>query len=946
MKLTDFRQTPFVTAENFNKAYFEFEEFEEGARIEVLGAKIIAEAEKMYALVPCVETETLTAVTLHLPDGSFVSYTYNIKPVGKTEICLLNLSGGGEPYSDYCIISKKDNDYTEKAAEICEELPDFRYALNTPGTSAEKYLKSCQIEALADISALCTAAACGEDIAERLKRSQNCSVKPQTAFIGRASGLSLGAVSYLAEAGIKYVIISPKPFRNSDTHFAAELFRLRCGSEAVIVYIDKNDSTVLPKYEKSSLPLSAASELVEYKLFLKSKGLSETEEKAEKFLGKKAIAPIIFEGEPNVFLRALCDEMTSKWKYPLFNMSTPSEFMKKLTESCGENIPEISGEISCPCADDLTGFGKATAEKRKFSYELQTANAFSLIKAAENLQNKYPKSEFSETASEISEFAVQNIDFTAKNPIEMHRFNMFYKKVRPLINAKRLTENSFAKFIDRQTEGFVTAINQTLRERKFSLISPVPLEGILCQKTDGGYLTEPVMLPAFGAKSFVCGTFKEGSPFADVKGDIIDTGHYRISIDSKTGRIKSIVENTAMRELLDLQSDVFLGDMIYTAGSGENINLNIQKCIDFRIENGPLAVKIIRRGIEEQSRAEVFCTVTFYKFSKNIDVNLKFVNAFSLSGDFYDRYEKNIFFAFPLRCEDYRFKSTHPTGEICESKDRLPIGIGDFAVCQRYAVVENNYCGTMAVCREMPVFHFGKIQYGSFSPQPSCTAAHMYLYAASNRANQLVYQNSDNCSGEFSLTLLPYRTSAADEVSAAADSFLHPPKIVNGYSVERSRMSVSEEGIIFGSLKLADDGAFLLRMTETLGLQRRLVISVPFKISKAFRADLFGTAKEELTEISANMITVNADKNAPLTLRLYPSRDYRITESESCGLRYYSYTAHCGKAVAVWDKCGDNSKEKYEIFCDGEKIAEVKAQNSETQIYMTDASGAHKIEVK
>lgn len=946
MKLTDFRQTPFVTAENFNKAYFEFEEFEEGARIEILGTKINAEAQKMYALVPCVETETLTAVTLHLPDGSFVSYTYNIKPVKKTEICLLNLSGGGRPYDNYCIIPKQGSDYTEKAEEICEELPDFRYAMNTPGISAEKYLKNSQIEALADISSLCTAAAEGEDIAERLAGSLNCAVRPQTAFIGRASGLSLGAVPYLAEAGIKYVIISPKPFRNSDTHFAAELFRLKCGSESVTVYIDKSDDSVLPEYEKSSLPLSAASELVEYKLFLKSKGLSETEEKTEKFLGKKTIAPIVFEGEPNVFLKALCDEMTSKWKFPIFTMSTPSEFMKKLTESCGENIPEVSGEISCPCADDLTGFGKATAEKRKFSYELQTANAFSLIKAAENPKNEYPKSELSKTVSEISEFSVQNMDFTAKTPIEMHRFNMFYKKVRPFINAEKLAENSFAGFIDRQTDGFVTAINQTLRERKFSLISPVPLEGVLCQKTDEGYLTEPTLLPAFGAKSFVCGTFKECSPFADIKGDIIDTGCYRISIDSKTGRIKSIIENAAMRELLDFQSDVFLGDMIYTAGSGDNIDLNIQKCIDFHIENGPLAVKIIRRGIEEQSRAEIICTVTFYKFSKNIDINLKFSNALSLCGDFYDRYEKNIFFALPLRCEDYRFKSTHPTGEICESKDRLPIGTADFAVCQRYAAVENNYCGTMVACREMPVFHFGKIQYGSFSPQPSCTAAHMYLYAASNRANQLVYQSADDCSGEFSLTILPYRTNAADEVSAAADAFLHPPKIVNGYSVERSRMSVSEEGIIFGSLKLADDGAFILRITETLGLDRRLVISVPFKISRAFRADLFGTAAKELTEISGNMITVNANKNAPLTLRLYPSRDYNITKTENRSIRYYSYTAHCGKSVAVWDKCGDNSKEKYDILCDGEKIAEVKAQNSETQIYMTGVSGTHKIEVK
>ena len=75
-------------------------------------------------------------------------------------------------------------------------------------------------------------------------------------------------------------------------------------------------------------------------------------------------------------------------------------------------------------------------------------------------------------------------------------------------------------------------------------------------------------------------------------------------------------------------------------------------------------------------------------------------------------------------------------------------------------------------------------------------------------------------------------------------------------------------------------------------------------------------------------------------------RDYNITKTENRSIRYYSYTAHCGKSVAVWDKCGDNSKEKYDILCDGEKIAEVKAQNSETQIYMTGVSGTHKIEVK
>ena len=394
MKLTVFRQTPFVTAENFNKAYFEFDEFRDGAKIDVLGTKINADAQKMYALIPCVESETLTAVTLHLPDGSFVSYTYSIKPVKKTEVCMINLCAGGEPYGDYCIISRGRKDYGGKAAEICDELGDFRYALNSPGSCCEKHIKSGRIERLADISALCTAAATGEDIASRLANGCEGCGDVKTAFIGRASGLSLGAVSYLADAGIKYAIISPKAFRNSDARFAADLFNLKCGTASVTLYIDNTDALPLPKYEKSLLPLSAASELVEYKLFLKAAGLSEFEENVANRIGKRTVVPIIYEGEPNVFLKALCDEMNAKWKYPSFVLSTPSEFMEKLTESRRENIPEVSGEISCPCADDFTGYAKAAAEKRKFSYELQTANAFSLIKAAENPQNEYREAEF------------------------------------------------------------------------------------------------------------------------------------------------------------------------------------------------------------------------------------------------------------------------------------------------------------------------------------------------------------------------------------------------------------------------------------------------------------------------------------------------------------------------------------------------------------------------
>lgn len=939
MKLTDFRQTAFVSAENLNKVIFKLRDIEDGAKIEILGVKIPADSELVEAMIPCVNSETLAPVTLHLKDGSFISYTYKVKPVSKSEICIINVAPCENKYDDYCILESGEKDFSDKAARICSELPDFKYALAKPSKEADRFLKNGQIEALPDISGLCTQSATGEDIAQKLSDLNYC----ETAYIKNASGLSLGAVPYLCDAGIKYVIISPNLSETNQAAFAADLFKLSCKSSDVIVYIH-NDKSIIPEFERSTLSFSPQSELVEYKLCLKNSVLSEFEQRADELLSKRSVVPVIYEGEPSVFLKALCDEMASKWKNPIISMTTPTEFMKKLTESL-RNMPSVSSEISCPGADDLTAYGDLTAKRQKYAYELQSANAFSLIKATENPQNEYPETEFLNTMSDMADFPVQNIDFNSKSPIEMHRFNMFYSKEMPLKNAEKLIKNSYSRFIDREAEGFVTAINSTLNERKFGLLSPVALEGINCQKTDDGYITEPVLLPAFGAKSFVCGEYKEGSPFAKQSGNVIDTGHYRVTFDEKYGTVTGILETSAMRELIDSSSPYHLGDMIYTAGMSDSLDFNVQKNIDFSIENGPLALSLTRRGIEEQSKAEVTSTIVFYKLTKNIDIKLKFKNATTLCGDFYDRYKKNIFFAFPLRCENGRFITTHILGELDDAKDRLSLGKSDFSVCSRYAALENDYCGTMIACREMPVFHFGKLQSASYLPQGVSSASNIFLYAASNRANQLIYQSDDLCRGEFNLTLYPFRGKAEYEVFEKADIFLHPAKIVPGYSVERSRMSVSEEGISFGSLKFSN-GVFLLRIAEALGIPRRLTISVPFKLEKAYYSDISGNEKDEIKEFSENRVTVEIKASSPLTLKLYPARSYNIKKAFPQGISYYSYISHCGRITAVWDKHESVPRESYEIICDGEKIAEVKAQNSKTQIYMTNVSGNHKIEVK
>ena len=116
MKLTEFRQTIFVTHEGYNKIELEFDEVIKGSKIEILETEKLVTDLKDYIMVPSVKYEITTLVLLKLPDGTTVTYTKRLLPPEKAIISFIPCA-----VSDDCKLNK--------VIDMTKSFQNYRYTV-------------------------------------------------------------------------------------------------------------------------------------------------------------------------------------------------------------------------------------------------------------------------------------------------------------------------------------------------------------------------------------------------------------------------------------------------------------------------------------------------------------------------------------------------------------------------------------------------------------------------------------------------------------------------------------------------------------------------------------------------------------------------------------------------------------------------------------------------
>jgi hypothetical protein len=523
----------------------------------------------------------------------------------------------------------------------------------------------------------------------------------------------------------------------------------------------------------------------------------------------------------------------------------------------------------------------------------------------------------------------------------MHRFNLTYVKKHSAEKALGLAEEKLVTAIGKP--GNVIGLYNPLpfsRKDPLRLTADIIPDGIAVQRAGDRIITEPLSFDSMEMKKFA----KRSLPLPKPKSApySFETDFYRVSADTAASRIRSIYDKIHGRELLDPVSPFALGEYVYVVTEGKsdnNLSYEISKSRGFTVEEGDVAFIVTRRGYEEQSGADVLTRFIFYKHVPDIDVELCYTNAVGLMGDFYDRYKKNVFFAFPFAVTDHRFFTQLAGGRAHSVDEKMEICPMDFTVIEEWLAVEGENGGIGIRSADMPVFHLSQINYNRFLSEPDFPRPHLYLYAASNRTNNLNLRTPGDCCGVYRLTVLPYAGHCEDTLPQWSRALAQP--VLCGDSRVLPRLLLDAE-LRLMSCRADGEHSLLLRFAEESGKARENVkLTLPFAPTRAMRTTLNGTETEALrTDGSDVFFPISGGEYC--TVRVYGN--FTITPVAPRQEQIYdifTVPVENSRAIVCFTKAGGLQASAFRIFGDGQLLAEKENTPEAVQTVELDCRPEH-----
>ena len=872
MRISDFLQTPFISHDDKNMIYIQVADWDMcnpyEVNIFVDGVAIFSErvfAPELSAMIPCYDKECVATVRVTPFEDTPVECEYTIVPQKHWEIPLLYSSHEDLGYCAYIEkLHYECYEYLKKAMELCQKHGGFKYmiehfwwldAFDFYATEEEKaQLKELMRDKRIDLNAVHSGVHTSWENSEQLVRSmyfgtrdakEKYGISPSCAFYVDISGASWSVVNTFAKMGIKYVGFFPNNFRNCQMNESIPpLFwwEDKAGEERLLLWYQR----AYRQYGLDGIWCDTLRQYPEGEFYFDKTKMRKT----EKWFSERIrhlepcaydVLPISFYDDreiPTTMLLTVCEEMGKKWKYPRFSMEIPSVFMKKIEEKYGDTLPTLRGDISDQWADFATISPELTSKKRSVMRRLYDAEMLSTFNAIVNGGNCESKL-FHNVAFKLSEFDEHCWATSSKHPQKMHRHNI--EKVKR--ETVEWSMGAIDKFLDaacpKPNSEEISIINTIPQKRKSRLYvnngELIP-ENLPHQTLPNGVtVTERLELDGIEAKNFKGIASHKGS--AKIDTDFIETDFYKIRLNRQTKKIVSLVDKSSGKEYIDSRSRFEFGQFVYAYAeqkTSPNLSLEVPKKTDFQVYEGDVAFVLVQKGYEEQSGAEITAQFVFYKHDRTIDIDLEYKNATGLIGDFYDRYKKNYFFAFPFNIDKPQFYTELPVGEKNESTEYIPLNANDFTVTQNWVAIEGENHGVALYTRDMPVFHLGSIKFNRLRSEFNENYGHVFLYASSNRCNNLIYKSLEECRAKYRLSVMLYDGKHENTVPCWSNENEHN-LIVSKPAFNGRILKLSGENVRLVALKKAEDcdNAIVLRFVETAGREVDCGLELFFTPSKA-----------------------------------------------------------------------------------------------------------------
>ena len=402
----------------------------------------------------------------------------------------------------------------------------------------------------------------------------------------------------------------------------------------------------------------------------------------------------------------------AEYAYPKLIIAGATDFMHAFDEKYGDGLPILKGDFTEYWTDGL-----GTAAK----YSGMNRNTMERLVQAETLWTMLQpgKPAPSETFNEAWRNVILGTEHTwaymapDQQPLSDEILQV---KLDHFETAEKLSHELLSKAMDpvQKTEGSTFGIFNTLSWNRSGVVkinrgqakdynSVFDNEGNRISSqilSNGDMLFLANNVPAFGSKKYKLSHKKDRANVNIAKENVLDNGIVRVSIDTITGDIGSIIRGG--KEFVKLKGKSKVNTYKYLHGDDSPDKATSTTSVKYRImENGPLLARIVIEA-EAEGCNNLLREITLYKDQAYIEIK-NTVDKIAITD------KEGVHFGFAFDIENPKMVSDIPWGIMEIEKDQILGANKNWITTQRWVDISNDKSGVAWSSLDAPMFEVNDI---------------------------------------------------------------------------------------------------------------------------------------------------------------------------------------------------------------------------------------------
>lgn len=612
------------------------------------------------------------------------------------------------------------------------------------------------------------------------------------------------------------------------------------------------------------------------------------------------------------------EQWNKEFEFPKLVVGTDADYFNYVEKHFADKLPVYRGDCGAYWEDGVGSTMHATILNRETQRVLPAAETAAALATIFEPRNRYPAQDFQRAWNNVMFYnehtwgAHNSISQPGRQFVEGQWEIKESYATRANLDARSL----FARGCNRLAQQIavdgssIIAFNWQNRPRTGALEielgdrdqlvdladnKPVPMD-IYFEK-DGWRKVRFVArdVPAMGYKAYAIRGLDPAAHKANepLQGDTIENQFYRLTVDTKTGGLKSLFDKAANRELLDTGAPYKLNEYLYVSGGEGSLILNFtfgtppanltihepEQATIAKVRKTPLGQRLILET-KSKNTPKVISEYLLYDAIKRVDI----VNIVEKDEV---RAKEAVYFAFPFAAQNPAMEYQIQNGWCRPNEDQMPGACREWFTPQNLVHVRDGDFSVAWSTPDAPLVTLTDINRGKWLSHLPIKNGHVYSYAMNNywftnyRAQQggrFVFRyaiTSGRGLGREELarfdedTRTPVLAYPFLSSFSAAISQADRPMPARGGSF----LTCDAPNLEMVTLKEAEDGeGFILRFREIAGRSGAAQIKLPtFRASEAHLCNGVEDNQQKLV-VSGDAVEVPYKPYAFTTVRLKPAK--------------------------------------------------------------------------